>query len=225
MWTPESGPGPSILPIYLVCDLSSSMAHGGRIEALRDAISALRDAVWVNPVVSDCARIAVIGFSSRARLLLPLCDIALVDELPALRPDGLTSYQSVFELLRETITSDIAQLRGDDLRVWRPMVFFVSDGEPTDRTRQWRAAHQRLVDRSYDGSPDIIAFAVGEASASTMAGVATSRCFVAHGGTAVRDAIAGIGDLVVRSVVASSTSGVPLVAQTLPDGFHELDLV
>lgn len=225
MGVPEPAGRASILPIYLACDLSSSMGDGGRIEALRDAVAALRDAIWLNPVVSDCARIAIVGFASRAWLALPLCDLALVDELPVLEPNGLTSYAAVFRLLRDTIRADVEQLAGDDLRVWRPLVFFVSDGEPTDQAAQWRAAHARLVDRTFAGSPEIVAFAVGDASAATLATVATSRCFVARSGTAVRDAIAEIGGIVIRSVVASSASGVPAVPDTPPDGFDELDLV
>lgn len=212
-----------ILPIYLVCDLSASMRGEGRAEALQDALSALRDAVFANPVVSDCARTGVICFASDAWVALPLCDLASVDELPILEPRGLTSYAAAFRLLRKTIAEDVAQLAGDRYRVSRPMVFFVSDGEPTDRQAEWTAERTGLLDDP--AGPEIVAFAVGEAKARTMAAVATSCGFIARSGVAVRDAIAGIGDLVVRSVVASSTSGVPAVAGLSSDVIEEMDLL
>jgi uncharacterized protein YegL len=215
----------SILPIYLVCDLSSSMREDGRIEALRDALVDLRDAVWLNPVVSDYARIGVLGFAGRAWLVLPLCDLATVDVLPPLEPDGLTSYAAAFRLLRETLRSDVAQLVADEYRVWRPLVFFVSDGEPTDRPAEWAAELAGLLYGEASVRPEIVAFAVGTARAATLARIATSRCFVARTGVAVRAAIAEIGEVMIRSVVASSASGQPTVPATPPDGFDELDLL
>jgi uncharacterized protein YegL len=215
----------TILPIYLVCDLSGSMRSGGRVEAVRDALVALRDAIWANPVVSDQARIGVLGFSGRARVLLPLCDIAMADELPVLEPDGLTSYGAVLRLLRETVRTDGAQLAGDGYRVWRPMVFFVSDGEPTDPQADWTNELAELLDLSNPVRPEIVAFAVGEARSATLARIATARCFVARTDVAVRDAIAEIGDVVIRSVVSSSVNGRPAVLGAPPDGFDELDLL
>jgi uncharacterized protein YegL len=215
----------ALLPVYLVCDLSSSMGSDGRATALDGALLALRDAVWLNPVVSDVARIGVIGFGTDARVLLPLCDVALIDELPALRPGGLTSYAAAFTLLRATIERDIAQLRGDTYQVWRPLVFFISDGEPTDSAADWRAARDTLVASDFAGRPDIVAFAVGEASPATMATVATSRCFAARTVDGVRQAITGIGDLVIRSVVASSVSGAVTVPASPSADFDEVDLL
>ncbi|MCT2588270.1 vWA domain-containing protein [Actinophytocola gossypii] len=212
----------TILPIYVVCDLSGSMRVDGRADAVRDALVALRDAVWLNPVVSDQARIGVVGFAGTATVLLPLCDLATVGELPDLEPGGLTSYGAAFRLLRETVRADTARLAADGYRVFRPLVFFVSDGEPTDRRPDWAAEHARLVGR--DG-PEIVAFAVGEARAATLAAVATSRCFVARTDVAVRDAIARIGDVVIRSVVASSVTGGQTVVGPAPGAFDELDLL
>jgi uncharacterized protein YegL len=214
-----------ILPIYLVCDLSSSMHEGGRVDALREALAALRDTIWTNPVVSDYARIAVLGFSGSASLLLPLCDLAVVDDLPELVPDGLTSYVAAFRLLRRTLRSDSVQLAGDGYRVWRPLVFFVSDGEPTDRQEEWRAELAELIDAANDTRPEIVGFAVGEARSATVASIATSRCFVARTGVSVRTAIAEIGEVVIRSVVSSSLGGAPSVPGAPPDGFDELDLL
>jgi uncharacterized protein YegL len=215
---------PTLLPIYLVCDLSSSMGEGGRVTALNDALVVLRDTIWANPVVSDYARIGVIGFSGNASVLLPLCDLAMADELPVLTPHGLTSYAAAFRLLRRTLREDGEHLAGDGFRVWRPLVFFVSDGEPTDRADEWRAELAALLDGANPTRPEIVGFAVGEARSATLARIATARCFVARTGVAVREAIEEIGDMMIRSVVSSSLCGNPAVPVT-PRGFDELDLL
>ncbi|MGW4210927.1 vWA domain-containing protein [Lentzea sp. NPDC004789] len=214
-----------ILPIYLVCDLSASMAAGDRAAAMRDSVTALRDAIWANPVVSDAARVGVIGFAGSAWVVLPLCDIAAVDEIPALTPAGLTSYSSAFRLLAKTIEADVAQLAADEFAVWRPMVFFISDGEPTDSRAVWAAELDRLVHGGSPWHPEIVSFAIGDASPATLAQVATTRCFAARSGEAVEQAISGIADLVIRSVVASGTAGAPVLPRSAPAGFDEVDLL
>ncbi|GAA4410493.1 hypothetical protein GCM10023148_01870 [Actinokineospora soli] len=216
--------GALLLPIYLVCDLSSSMS-GAQAAALADAIRELRDAVWANPVVSDCARVGVIGFATSAWTIIPLCDLGELEELPALAPHGLTSYAAAFALLKATIDHDAAQLRADGFRLWRPLVFFISDGEPTDPVTDWLAEHARLVDRRQAWRPDVVAFAVGTATATTLARVATARCFAAERGHTVSSAIAEIADVVLRSVVASGATGAPVAPPSPPAGFEEVDLV
>ena len=53
----------------------------------------------------------------------------------------------------------------------RPIVFFISDGEPTDTN--WKAAHAQVADKSWPFSPHIISFGVGGAQADTIREVAT----------------------------------------------------
>lgn len=214
-----------IVPIYLVCDLSASMAAGDRTTALRGSVTALRDAIWANPVVSDTARVGVLGFATSAWVVLPLCDIATIDEIPPLAPAGLTSYTAAFRLLSSTIEADVAQLAADEFGVWRPMVFFISDGEPTDSRSEWQAAHRRLLDPASPWRPEIVSFAIGDANAATLARVATTRCFAARSGEVVENAIAGIADIVIRSVVASGTAGAPVLPKGVPAGFDEVDVL
>jgi uncharacterized protein YegL len=148
----------------------------------------------------------------------------MADELPAFTPHGLTSYAAAFRLLRRTLREDGAQLTGDGFRLWRPLVFFVSDGEPTDRPAEWRKELATLLDESNATRPEIVTFAVGEARSATLAGIATARCFAARTGVAVPAAIQEIGDVVIRSVVSSSVGGCPAVPDA-PPGFDELDLL
>lgn len=217
--------GGFVMPFYLVCDLSASMRQGGRIRALQDALASLRDAFFLNPVVSDCARLCVIGFSNRARVVLPLCDLADAEDLPRLEPEGLTNFAPAFHVLRETIQTDAELLRADGLRVWRPMVFVFSDGAPTDDPEHWRRALESLHDPMWPARPDIVSFGVGEAVHEVLAEIATLRCYVSPDPDFAAGAIASVGDLVVRSVVASGSSGEPVLPDRPPEGFDELDIL
>jgi uncharacterized protein YegL len=212
----------AILPIYLVCDMSSSMSEHSRASAVHEAISALREAVWQNPVVSDCCRVAVVAFASTAWLATPLCDLATAEDLPTLLPAGLTSYASAFRLLHKTIRDDTAQLDADGYRVRNPLVFFLSDGAPTDRADEWRSALARLVDPRFPLRPDIVSFGVAGADERILAEVATARCYVARQEASVRAAIGAIGNLVIRGVIDSGARGRPALPDHPPSGFDEI---
>jgi uncharacterized protein YegL len=139
----------SLLPFYALCDVSASGRGGGRIDALNDAVGATCDAAAMNPVVADRIRLGVVTFSAGAEVALPLCDLGLLDGVPALVPRGLTSYAAAFAFLRATIETDVAQLVADGFRVFRPAVFFLTDGRPTDTGPAWRAALAHLLDPGF----------------------------------------------------------------------------
>lgn len=216
-----------IVCFYVVCDVSASMAHGGRIAALNAAVSQLRDEIAANPVVADLARLSLIDFATESRLVLPLCDLAMVDDLPTLAPRGLTSYVAAIDKVVTTIRADVTQLIEDELSVYRPVVFFFSDGDPTDDRHGLAAAIARLHDPAWEHRPDVVSFGVGECTPAYLARVATTRCFVASDPDHVTEAISGIGDYLVRSVVASGAAGVPTLPVDVPDWLdeHDLDLL
>ena len=60
--------------------------------------------------------------------------------VPTLKVRGGTSYAAAFRLLRTEIAANIKQLKGDGYLVHRPAVFFLSDGEPTDKESVWQSA-------------------------------------------------------------------------------------
>ena len=58
---------------------------------------------------------------------------------------GGTSFAAALTLLRSEIAANIKQLKADGFVVHRPAVFFISDGEPTDRTDVWQTAFRELI--------------------------------------------------------------------------------
>lgn len=211
-----------LLPFYVVCDVSASMREDGRSDAVTAAVVATCDAIATNPVVADRTRFGVVAFAADAEVVLPLCDVSFLDALPVLRPRGLTNYGPAFVALRATIEQDVAQLAADGCRVFRPAVFFLTDGRPSDPPAAWRSALGRLRDPGFGHRPNIVAFGFGQCDPAVLREVATVASYVASDVVSTAAAIGSFGTLLVESVVASGTSGRFRLPETTPDG---LDLV
>ncbi|WP_083958286.1 vWA domain-containing protein [Herbidospora mongoliensis] len=202
-----------VLPFYLVCDESSSM-DGPPIDAINQALPELHQEIGGNPVVADKTRFSLISFNHEAQVLLPLSDLSELTQVPGLTASGGTNYQSVFELLRDTITRDVAALKADGHQVLRPAVFFLTDGQPNDNAK-WPAAYQRVVDPAWGPRPNILAFGFGQADHATIQHVATVRGFVADGTMGPAGALREFAQSLIRSIVHSGTSAGPGGGMTL----------
>ena len=159
-----------INPFYIICDESQSM-EGAKLDACNTELTKLHRALASDPQFSDHVRAGVISFSDTAQVLLPLSTMTDVVDLPGLVAKGGTNYGNAFTCLKNTIQADIADLKKGSDTVNRPIVFFISDGEPTDTN--WKAAHAQVADKSWPFSPHIISFGVGGAQADTIREVAT----------------------------------------------------
>jgi len=159
------------IPFYIICDESQSM-EGTKLEACNKALPEIHKAIASDPIVNDKVRIGVISFSDSAEVLLPLSKMTDVVDFPGLVVKGGTNYGSAFTCLKQTIQDDITALKAqNDVKVSRPIVFFISDGEPTDTN--WQTAHAAVADKNWSFSPHIISFGVGGAQAETIREVAT----------------------------------------------------
>jgi len=227
--------GQQVLPFYFVFDESKSMEYNGGIEAINQSLPNLHAAIARDPLVNDKTRISMISFSSDAQVLVPLTSAADITEVPGVVAKSSTNYDSVFELLKSQIPSDITSLKDAGYAVLRPTVFFISDGEPTDPGK-WEKTHADLTDPTNPRHANIIAFGVDAAEKTTMARVATIACFLAEEGidpgAALREIIRSCVDSVVQSATSSGSGmGAPtptLIIPAAPPGsisipLHPLD--
>jgi uncharacterized protein YegL len=200
--------GEQVLPFYLVCDESYSM-QGAPLDAINQEIPGIYQEIASNPVVADKARLGLIGFSTTAEVLLPLADLNEIQSLPQLSPRGVTNYGAAFSLLRTTIEQDIKELKRAGHTPFRPTVFFLTDGQPTD---DWYAEHQGLTGPGFAAHPTVLAFGFGDVQPATLKQVATFRAFIANGDIsptqALREFAKQLLNSVVHSVMASVNSSV-----------------
>ncbi|MEU1705112.1 VWA domain-containing protein [Streptomyces sp. NPDC005706] len=191
-----------ILPFYMVCDESGSMAGGG-VDAINTALPELHQEISTNPSVADKTRFALIGFSTQASVLQPLADLSELTQLPSLSAGGVTSFGSAFRLLKSTIEKDVANLKAEGHDVYRPVVFFLSDGIPTDEG--WQTDLKEL--NSFRYAPKIIAFGISDADTATITEVANYKAFIQQDNSiSAAMALREFASSFTRSIVNSATS-------------------
>lgn len=188
-----------MLPCYVVCDFSPSMTD--YIAELRAGLREFRGALHADPVAAARIRVCVIGVAETPWVQQPLRPAAELGELTERIPCAGTNFGPVFELLRTTIERDVNALNGNR----RPIVFFASDGRPTDPLT-WPAAFAALTDPAWPARPELIAFGLGAADRDTLTRIGLDRVFL--GGVRMGAALAAV------LIHAVSTSG-PLARRTL----------
>lgn len=118
------------LPVYLLLDTSGSMS-GEPIEAVKNGVQVLVSTLRQDPYALETAYLSVITFDSVATQVSPLTELATFQS-PNLVATGTTALGAALELLAQKISSEVtttsAEVKGD----WKPLIFIMTDGEPTD---------------------------------------------------------------------------------------------
>ncbi|MFB7666924.1 hypothetical protein ACFC1R_23740 [Kitasatospora sp. NPDC056138] len=211
-----------LLPAYVVADESASM--GPYQQELSGGVTSLCEGLRAEPMIAAKLRLAVLGFSGDVQVRLALADMRTETAVPQLIIRGMTSYRAAFDDLAARIPADVQRLRGDGYKVHRPVVFFLSDGQPTDG-HAWHKPHAALIDKNRTPTaPNVIACGIGDAQAQTMVDVATRPefAFVAKPGTDVGKAISEFFHALTASLVASGhalNSAAPQLVVNRPDQF------
>ncbi|MBK5071839.1 VWA domain-containing protein [Budviciaceae bacterium CWB-B4] len=142
------------LPIYLMLDTSGSMT-GEPIEAVKNGVQTLLSTLRQDPYALETAYLSVITFDSSARQVIPLTEL-LNFKSPDLVATGTTAFGEALSLLASSIENEVqkttAEIKGD----WRPLVFIMTDGAPTD---DWRKG---LADFKKARTGVVVACAAGQ---------------------------------------------------------------
>ena len=159
-------------------------------------------------MVSEKAHFCIIGFSDDAQVALPLADISTIQHMPTLSVRGGTSFGAAFRQLKDQIARDIADLKAQGHQVFRPSVFFLTDGEATDGG-SWESEYAALVDQNNPYRPQIISFGFGEANETALAQVATLKAFKSEGSMSPATALAEFAGTLARTIVRTATNASP----------------
>lgn len=118
------------LPVYLLLDCSGSM-HGERIEAVKQGVKSLVAELKGDPQALETAYISVITFSSTAKQEAGLTELMLFKE-PELKASGATMFGRALSLLMDCINTEVRKSTETQKGDWRPLVFILTDGAPSD---------------------------------------------------------------------------------------------
>ena len=118
------------LPVYLLLDTSGSM-YGEPIEAVKNGVQTLISSLRSDPYALETAYISVITFDSSAKQVTPLTELAAFQQ-PNIDAGGCTALGEALALLSERVDSEVTKTTAEQKGDWRPLVFIMTDGEPTD---------------------------------------------------------------------------------------------
>jgi len=215
----EGMTGQEILLFYIICDESGSMGPNGGIQEINNALPELHATLAADPLVVDKSRLSILAFSDGAEVILPLTKVTDVADMPGVRESGVTNYGEAFRLLEATIANDVDGLKAQGYRVFRPCVFFMSDGDPTD---DWEVPYQSLMAHKY--RPHVVAFGVGDAGTNPqhLAKIATLRCYASRdqsrAGRALANVMTSIGNTIISSTSNAHSGPANIdLPPTIPD--------
>lgn len=129
------------LPVYLVLDISGSMT-GEPIESVKNGVQVLISTLRQDPYALETAFLSVITFDSSARQIVPLTELSMF-QMPDIQANGTTALGEALTMLANKanteVTKTTAEVKGD----WKPLVFLMTDGEPTDNWQQGLAEFKK----------------------------------------------------------------------------------
>ncbi|MDE7413022.1 MAG: VWA domain-containing protein [Muribaculaceae bacterium] len=118
------------LPVYLLLDTSGSM-FGEPIEAVKNGMQVLVSTLRQDPYALETAYLSIITFDSKAQQLTPLTELSAFQQ-PDLRANGTTALGEALALVAKKADQEVTKTTMEKKGDWKPLVFIMTDGEPTD---------------------------------------------------------------------------------------------
>jgi uncharacterized protein YegL len=145
------------LPIYFLIDVSESMV-GDQIQHVEDGIATIVKELKTDPTALETVFLSIIVFAGEAKTIIPLQE--LVQFYPPKIPiGGGTSYSAGFGHLMAQMRRDVVKTTTERKGDWKPIVFFFTDGVPTDETTESAIAQWKA---SWGTGANLVAVSLGE---------------------------------------------------------------
>lgn len=119
------------LPVYLLLDTSGSM-YGEPLQAVNKGVELLAETLRNDPYALETVFLSVITFDNMAKQIVPLTEVTAF-EAPKLEARGQTSLGAALEMLAGRLDTEVTKNTPEQKGDWKPLVFIMSDGVPTDK--------------------------------------------------------------------------------------------
>ena len=132
------------LPIYFLLDTSESMI-GEPLAVMQGALHDILAELRRDPQIIDMAHVCFIPFNSYAKPTGPLTNIVDV-ETPKLKVRPGTALGEAFLVLKQCIDKEVVKTTSEEgLGDYRPLVFLITDGCPTDTAEIRRESLMKMT--------------------------------------------------------------------------------
>ncbi len=207
------------LPVYILLDTSGSM-RGEPIHSVNVGLQAMLSALRQDPYALESVHLSIITFDLQARESLPLTPLADVKLDEILVPQaGATFMGAALNLLIQCVDRDVKKSTADAKGDWRPLLFLMTDGSPSD-LHDFRQAIPEVRKRNF-GS--IVACAAGPKVKQDVLRELTDRVVLLD--TMDAATFSGFFKWVSASVAVGSSSAGLADQVTLPPPPPEVQLV
>jgi uncharacterized protein YegL len=201
----------TLLPLFTVIDHSGSMGMATddgktRMDHLNEFVQMVTQICVEHPTLADQIRLSVRAFDDDAQVVTGLSSADDFQYTPNLSIGGCTNYTAAFTKAKDEIQKAVPSLKtADDIGIYRPTVFFFTDGEPTDSEISRRQAWDALTDPSFKYHPNVFTFGVGEADREAIKHYKSGHgmVFIQKKDSNIADAIKEILVMLVNSIVSS----------------------
>lgn len=199
-------------PVILLLDTSGSM-RGTPIQELNAGIELFKDELLADPLASKRVEVAIVGFGP----VKVIQDFVTADYFnsPQLRAEADTPMGSAIETALDLLQSRKDIYRANGIAYYRPWVFLITDGGPTDH---WQTAARRVHEGEKNKSFAFFCIGIEGARVDILAQISTREPLKLKE-LRFRDLFQWLSSSLKS--VSRSTPGdeVPLQNPTTPDGW------
>jgi uncharacterized protein YegL len=190
--------GPKLACILLL-DTSESMNIDGRIDSLNQALREFQQHLEKDDLAKFRVDVAVVTFGSTVEVV---CDFVSAADFQAatLPAHGATPMGAAIHKALDMITERKDHYRSNGNPVYRPWIFMITDGSPTD---EWQSAADRVKRSETDRSVVFWAVAVKGAELQTLSQI-SKRAPIKSSGLNFRELFVWLS-----SSISAASSGQP----------------
>jgi len=157
-------------PCILLVDVSSSM-NGEPIRQLNEGLVTFQQELQRDPLASVRVEVALISFGSQAKLEQDFVSASQF-RAASLTASGSTHMGEAINLALDQLRTRKDTYRRNGISYYRPWIFLITDGEPTD---EWQSAARRVQQEEASRAVAFFAVGVQGANLNKLGQISTAR--------------------------------------------------